>query len=265
MRSKYGIFLLMSFSLSVSSVYAGRVVLPAPIQNKDQLVVETFQDMGRDRIIASGYFDLRIVHDGKKSWVKTKSYAESPIDVTVNKGVLFVKASVERYLQYRQHPVVIVSLPGKLKTLEVGGPANVVTEGRDNAPENLVVNGYGSVSLHNVGAIHSVKQVGNSVIHVDGVLTPQLNATLTGFGKTVLQGKTKHLVVRLSGDASLNARQLAAQSVLVQAKHRSVAHVFPIDSLSAFSSQLAKIFYYKHVNDKTGYSIDSASVLQMKW
>jgi len=230
------------------------------------LQYRTYQVHDFNRIVADGYFNLKINRaQGKSAAIATRSYNEAPISISVQDHVLYILSSADRYLGYaNQHPQVNLTVPTEVKSIMVHGPTNV-TSNIASSNLKLVADGFGIVKFQNVKQLDTISLHGNNVINIAGIHTNKLSVYLSGSSRLNIQGTVNHLYARLDDNASLHARNLAAEHITVQAKGDSQAYIYPQKTLRAFAEDAGVIYYYKHLNNLTSYPIQSGNVLQMKW
>ncbi len=73
----------------------------------------------------------------------------------------------------------------------------------------------------------------------------------------------KTLYARLAGNAILGAQYLRANHIQVQTQNNASAYVMPLNTLRAFASGRANIYYYSHPKNLTRDTKQSGNVLQM--
>jgi hypothetical protein len=248
-------------SLGLCSAYAGVSELAVPTQN---LLGHTYHCPKFNKIVADGYFNIKIVHQNSAPSIKTFSYESAPIDVAIQGHTLFLASDSAYYPSYSQHPQVIVRIPNRIHLLRISGPVNVTANKSTSSNLTVLANGYGHIRLNHAGNVHRIVEEGNSVINANGVNTNLLSVKIDGASTMALRGHVNHFYARLYDDATLRARHLVAKHIVIQAKYNSAATIYPVKSLRAFTDQTGEIYYYKQLTNLTRYSIDSGNVLQMK-
>lgn len=244
-----------------SAAYAGGVEVP---QYHYDLHTKHYSPAKFDRIVADGYFNLKVLPKSGHAAVIATSYAQEPISVSVRNHTLYLTSSPLMYLHYKQHPNVVVRVP-ELNQLDVKGPVNVKANHLRTKGLSVMATGYGDIDINHIQNVSAIKQSGNNVIKVNGVNNRVMALNLKGYGKLSVNGRTDSLVARLNGDALLKARDLRANNVLIQAKYHANAFVRPLKSIRAFSSGSGEIFYYRYLTDLTRYSVQSGNAFQMSW
>lgn len=262
---------IVVFSVSLFSfcaIYAGGPDSPISAA-ADVMLNKMYNVTDFDTIVADGYFDLAIKGGAStKALVKTSSYESSPIMISVHDRTLYLTSKYSTtnpgmYLPNHPHPRVNIQL-ADLKGLEVYGPVNVSSTQIPTKSLSLVAEGYGVIRLQNAGNIRVIKQSGNNRVEISGITSKKLALHAADFGKTTLQGNVNQFYARLNHDATLQARNLMANHISIQAKYNSQAYIYPIKSLRAFSDKSGEIYYYKHLTNLTRFPIQSGNVLEMQ-
>ena len=233
------------------------------------LVDKRYLVTGFNTVVADGYYNLT-VHPGNASQaaVKTSSYSESPIMISVHDRTLYIVSryaahSPRPYFPGRAHPSVDLQLAG-WKGLSVYGPVNVKASGIATDGFTLNAMGYGTIRIDDLGRLQRVDQRGTNVVTLSGIKSDVLTVYATGFSKLTLQGFVNTLHARLNHNAILYARQLVANNVMIQARYNAQGYVYPQKTLRAFTDQSADIYYYKHLTNLTRHPVQSGNVFQIK-
>lgn len=233
------------------------------------LVAKAYLVSGFDQVVADGYYNLTVQASNDQAQVNTASYAEAPITVSVQDRTLYIVSRYAAqgpyaYYQDQPHPHVELKLPA-WQGLSVYGPVNVTARGIPTQGFTLVSEGYGAINLQQVGRLRTLKQHGTSVITLSGIRTDSVSVDATGSSDLTMAGVTDYFYARLDNQAKVQAKGLAANHVIVQARGNAQAYVYPLQSLRAFTDQSGAIYYYKHAPNMTLSPSQSGNVFEMKW
>ncbi|WP_080744755.1 GIN domain-containing protein [Coxiella burnetii] len=249
MMSRLRWFALTLPFLFVSLAYAGGPEYP-PTKNVSVSCVN-----------AEGYFNL-ILKKGSRIKVTVTSHHLEPLRARIIHHTLYVRAPWLPPIQKR--PVVTVTMP-TLTRLVVNGPTNVRADRLQSSGLSILSLGWGNIQLKGKMKVNHIVQRGQNYISLGWLDSSTLSIDSRGNGSLYLAGVAKMLYARLAGNAILGAQYLRANHIQVQTQNNASAYVMPLNTLRAFASGKANIYYYSYPKNLTRDTKQSGNVLQMAW
>jgi hypothetical protein len=162
-------------------------------------------------------------------------------------------------------PVVIKLQVPLLHEIDVKG--DVVLFGRDLKAKNMTlkVDNSGVVYLRGHMNISKIIQNGDGEVNIRWLDSPSLIASIAGSSHLLLSGHVDDLSIHATNDCLLDAVNLKAKKVTVQANANAKIKVQPLYSLRANAAGNSKIGYYKHIRRLKISEQGSATVTQQAW
>ena len=113
----------------------------------------------------------------------------------------------------------------------------------------IVDDSVAPVKLKGHYAIAKITKNGRGPLEVLWVDAKKLNIE-SNQGVVEVAGKVDHLYIRARGSALINAKDLRANDVWVDAKQTSVTNIRPMDELHVYGQDYARVFYFHRPSPK---------------
>ncbi len=259
MKMKLRWFVLFISVMTVSVVYAGGAERPASKGSASHLAKAAVFNA----IDAAGYVTVKIKSAPRATVVVSHDRGQ-PISARVINRTLIIRPSGIPAPGLNQRPVVTVTLP-QLTRLVERGSAVIVGTAVKSSGLTIDARGSGTIQLAGMVKLDRIHQRGSNRIWVRWVNSNTLTINSQDVGRISLAGVTNTLYARVKGRAVLDAQYLRINYAQVQATDEAVVKVMPVNTLRAFASNDANIYYYKYPKNITRDSSQSGNVLQMDW
>lgn len=133
---------------------------------------------------------------------------------------------------------------------------------------NLNLNSHDSYDMHLSGqfiaAKTQIEQQGSGKINIIWLASDKVNLHSGHNGLVELAGEIFRLSANLSGSAYLDAQALRTNQVFINTNKSAIAHIEPLDYLSAHTRDSSNVLYYNRPSELYIDSEDSSNALMVK-
>ena len=256
--------LLKTFSLCalcLTCVSCSNAYFSATKPETGPVVTKSFNLEPFTALVADGYANIELTNGpGKITATGTRKDLKQYF-VSISKKVLYVQIPQLA----AENTTIKISVP-KLNTISVQNYAKVNLENFKTPNLQILAKAQGEFTAHNCQlGVSKIVQNSAGKIDINWIKGDTLVINSNSVGPIYLAGTTKQLVIKLTGQAMLDARYLRAEKAGVFVIDRATAHVLVTKSLGGFAADHSNIYYYKRPLKLTVATRGSGNVLHPAW